>query len=119
MSFGDDGAKGYIPTTLEEVQEMFSSTSQPSPQARRRRRAATNSTQSNFLTTPTIINPLICLEFGQAIVFKISINKQNRSLSHYPRFVLCIIVIFGFVFIMELTHESKAQKTLFWFIIGF
>ena len=63
----------------------------PTPAPRRVRRAVSNATSNTSLPTVNqnierIPNPFICLEIGSSILFKIELNNQNRSLSHYPRY---------------------------------
>lgn len=38
------------------------------------------------LTIPTneIVNPVMCLEIGDMVIFKLYINNTDRTLSHYP-----------------------------------
>lgn len=75
---------GWIPKSLEEVSDAF----QPSPvqSARRRRRAVGDNSTSAPPTNNAIANPTLCLTYGQALTFKIEINPQNRTASHYPRY---------------------------------
>ena len=55
------------------------------------RRAVTNTTNTNTTSSSNTVpqeipNPFICIEIGSAILFRIEVNKVNRSLSHYPRY---------------------------------
>lgn len=77
--------QGFVPNSLEEVKSALQQGSQ-TPARRRRRAVGDNSTTTPPPTTNAIANPTFCLQFGQALTFKIDINTENRSLSHYPRY---------------------------------
>ena len=74
----------FAPEELSQVQSVVEPNSQS---ARRRRRAVgDNSTSTPSTVGRTIANPIICLTYGKALIFKVEINPINRSLSHYPRY---------------------------------
>ena len=74
----------FAPGELSQVQSVVEPNSQS---ARRRRRAVgDNSTSTPSTVGRTIANPIICLTYGKALIFKVEINPINRSLSHYPRY---------------------------------
>lgn len=75
---------GFVPKNLDEVSSAFQQSPQPS--ARRRRRAVGDNSTSAPQADNAIANPTLCLTYGQALTFKIEINPQNRTLSHYPRY---------------------------------
>ena len=79
---GSSGA--FIPQNRDNVVGLLNGQNQAQPRRRKRRAVADSSTitQSGL----TIANPIICLEYEQALYFKIEINPINRSLSHYPRY---------------------------------
>ena len=74
----------WVPKSLDEVSEEFEPSSTPS--ARRRRRAVGDNTTSAPTASNAIANPTLCLEYGQALTFRIEINPLNRTASHYPRY---------------------------------
>lgn len=37
--------------------------------------------------TGEVANPIVCLELGQLILFRIWLDKSDRSLSHYPKYI--------------------------------
>lgn len=89
MSFSGNGLAGFLPKTPEEAQLAVSANtppSIPSPPARRKRRAVSQPTNSTNATAQEVSNPTFCFEFGDALMFKITVNEQNRTLSHYPRY---------------------------------
>ena len=79
----DRKLSAFIPKSLEDVENE----NQGQTPARRRRRAVgdntTSATPNSGLTIP---NPIICLTYGDSLLFKVEINEVNRSLSHYPRY---------------------------------
>ena len=59
----------------------------------RARRSVTNTTNKGTTPKPaintspaSIPNPFICIEIGSAILFRVEVNEENRSLSNYPRY---------------------------------
>lgn len=95
ISYGTDGIRGFIPRDFNQASEIVSSTpvtaptQAPTASARRRRRAVTvpsNDTSVGNNASQVVQNPTFCFQIAQSLVFKIQINEQNRTLSHYPRY---------------------------------
>ena len=36
--------------------------------------------------TQEITNPIMCLDIGEMIVFRLWVNQEDRTLSHYPKY---------------------------------
>lgn len=68
-----DGMYGFQPKDLSQA-NLFSTTT-----SRRKRRAVASDPVQ-------IRSPVICISIGQAIVFRVNLNTQNRSLSNYPQY---------------------------------
>ena len=74
LSYGSDGITGVLVKNVEEAKSL-------QVNGDRKRRDVGN--QETF---DRVQNPTFCLEYGSSLVFKIEINANNRSLSHYPRY---------------------------------
>ena len=81
LVFAEDSASGALPKSLLEASALLSSSAASSEDSSRRKRRAVE-LDSDVL----VPNPSICLEYGQALTFRVQINAVNRSLSHYPRY---------------------------------
>ena len=69
-----------VPTNAAQAESILSDTNDTSS-SRRKRRAI-----SSGATSPSIPHPLLCLSLGEVVVFKVTINLVNRSLSNFPRY---------------------------------
>lgn len=76
---------GWVPRSLDEVSETLEPSSAAASRRRRRRAIGDNSTSAPT-SNNAIANPALCLQYGQALTFKIEINPLNRTASHYPRY---------------------------------
>lgn len=89
ISYGPSGLLGSMPKNVSEAQEAATPNTpapDPAPKARRKRRAVSEPTNSTNSSIQEINIPTFCFEFGDALMFKITVNKENRTLSHYPRY---------------------------------
>lgn len=80
---------GYLVTKSSQspLQQAPNIPSTPAP--RRVRRDVTNTSNNSTTSSDKIgivTNPFMCLEIGSSVLFKVELNKVNRSLSHYPRY---------------------------------
>ena len=82
LQFNSDGLFGYLPPDSSTALELVATSS--SSVVSRKRRAISN---TSVATVPQgIRSPIVCVSIGQVVLFKITLDSVNRSLSHYPRY---------------------------------
>lgn len=86
LLYSGGGIDGYKPKTEDEAKVALSFDTPSSPTARRKRRAVSTQNNSTNNSSQGIKSPTYCLSFGSALMFKLTINEQNRTLSNYPRY---------------------------------
>nr|XP_047130962.1 uncharacterized protein LOC100202447 isoform X1 [Hydra vulgaris] len=78
--FQNEGNFGFLPTTTEEVLSFVQDISLNKSVSRIRR------SLDDFSAQQSIRSPVICVNVGQVVFFKININHLNRSSSNYPQY---------------------------------
>ncbi|XP_061917834.1 uncharacterized protein si:ch211-286b4.4 [Entelurus aequoreus] len=80
VQFDSLGVFGWIPTQGQDVKMFLSESMDASAETNRKRR----STGDHEKALPRIPNPVACLSTGDMLIFRLSINHTDRSLSHFP-----------------------------------
>ena len=83
VEFQNEGSFGFLPATTEEVLSFVQDLRVNRSLSRYKRSMDDMFTQQGMRS---IRSPVVCVNVGQAVFFKISINQLNRSLSHYPQY---------------------------------
>ncbi|XP_077422977.1 uncharacterized protein LOC144052618 isoform X3 [Vanacampus margaritifer] len=83
VQFDSQGVFGWIPKQIEDV-EMFLSESVDVLAPTQRNRRTTGGHEEDLPVLPRIPNPLACLSTGDMLIFHLTINHTDRSLSHFP-----------------------------------
>ncbi|XP_034025202.1 uncharacterized protein LOC117509573 [Thalassophryne amazonica] len=75
--FDSEGIFGWIPTNIEMINHFISELPDRSFRMKR-------NSDSGAVDLPRIPNPIVCLSSNDMIVFRLTINHDDRRLSHFP-----------------------------------
>ncbi|XP_019743138.1 zonadhesin [Hippocampus comes] len=80
VEFDSQGVFGWIPKQREDIEMFLSDARAPT----RRKRRSAEGHEWDLPVLPRIPNPVACLSTGDMLIFHLTINHTDRSLSHFP-----------------------------------
>ncbi|GLD57311.1 zonadhesin-like isoform X1 [Lates japonicus] len=88
VQFDSEGVFGWIPTQIGLINQFLSEPVElPNTRPRQRRDTADvddDDDAGDLAVLPRIPNPIVCLSSGDMLIFHLTINHTDRSMSHFP-----------------------------------